>query len=243
MRHDHFQGKSAEEHLKAARAKGSFAVAETHGIETPGYISAATDSAKETATLLLVLWLVLMPLDMRLFFVFLSFWMLWKAGRSALLGWGRLEKLHRLIAEEQWEIEHHREQEKEELTALYRLKGFEGKLLGDVITTLMSDDNRLLRVMLEEELGLKLEAHEHPLKQAAGAALGVGVAAAFFLIGWVTSPHYGPFVAGFLSVVGASWLSTKYEKNRILEALVWNSSVAAFAVATAYVLSVALGIR
>ncbi len=37
----------------------------------------------------------------------------------------------------------------------------------------MADDNRLLRVMLEEELGLTLEAYEHPLKQAFGALLRI----------------------------------------------------------------------
>ena len=89
-------------------------------------------------------------------------WLFWKLGRSSLLGWARLERLHRLIQQEQWEIEHHRAQEKEELTAMYHQKGLTGKLLEQVIEVLMADDNRLLRVMLEEELGLTLETYEHP---------------------------------------------------------------------------------
>ena len=58
--------------------------------------------------------------------------------------------------EERFEIAHHRGQEKEELTELYALKGFKGELLDQVINVLMADDNRLLSVMLEEELGLEL---------------------------------------------------------------------------------------
>ena len=56
---------------------------------------------------------------------------------------------------------------------MYEQKGLSGDLLDQVIEVLMADDNRLLRVMLEEELGLTLESYEHPLKQAAGAGLGV----------------------------------------------------------------------
>jgi hypothetical protein len=96
-------------------------------------------------------------------------WAVWKTGRSALLGWGRMERLHRLIEEERWEIQHHRAQERRELGEMYRAKGFDGKLLEEVLDVLMSDDNRLLKVMLEEELGLTLEAYEHPLRQAIGA--------------------------------------------------------------------------
>ena len=34
----------------------------------------------------------------------------------------------------------------------------------------MADGDRLLRVMLEEELGFSLEVYDHPLKQALGFA-------------------------------------------------------------------------
>ena len=35
MKTDHFEGKSVQEHLKAARAKGALAAAEIHGTEMP----------------------------------------------------------------------------------------------------------------------------------------------------------------------------------------------------------------
>ena len=128
MTFDHFQGKAAVDHLKDARARGADASAEFHGVEIPGHIAAATDAAKDTATMLFLLWLVLQLFGMAApwtFYLMFSIGIaIWKTGRSALLAYARLERLHRLIEEERWEIEHHRHQERDELMALYRLKGF-----------------------------------------------------------------------------------------------------------------------
>ncbi len=43
-----------------------------------------------------------------LLLIFSAGWVVWKTARSALLGWARIERLHRVIEEERWEIEHHR---------------------------------------------------------------------------------------------------------------------------------------
>jgi len=103
MKSDHFEGKSVLEHLKAARAKGALAAAEIHGSEMPGYLSAAADAARDTAVVLLLL-SILLPHAVTLFFLVAGGLFLWKIGRSALLGWARLERLHRVIEEERWEI-------------------------------------------------------------------------------------------------------------------------------------------
>jgi hypothetical protein len=78
--------------------------------------------------------------------------------------WFTLQGHHKKMIDEKHEIDTNRTQEREELEALYRLKGFEDPLLTDVIDTLMSDSNQLLKVMLEEELGLTLNRLNHPLK-------------------------------------------------------------------------------
>ncbi len=104
MKTDHFEGKSVIEHLKAARAKGALAAAEIHGTEMPGHLSAAADAARDTAVVLILLW-ILFPDQPLLFFLFATGLFLWKIGRSALLGWARLERLHRVIEEERWEIQ------------------------------------------------------------------------------------------------------------------------------------------
>ena len=155
-------------------------------------------------------------------------------GRSAFLAWSRLQRLHRLIEEERWEIEHHRSQEREELAALYAAKGFSGKLLDEVIDVLMADDNRLLRVMLEEEMGLTLEIYEHPLRQALGAGVGVLCASALCLLGALAHPLYGlPGMAALL-LAGSALMTAKLEHGPPLPALIWSLAVAFLGTAAVY---------
>lgn len=238
----HFKGKEALEHVIEARLKGKAASEEIHGTELPGHYSAAADAAKETAFLLLILWALFTELQIpqvhEILIVFTLGLLVWKVGRSAILGWSRLERLHRLIEEERWEIEHHRAQEKEELKALYAVKGFSGKLLDEAVDVLMADDNRLLQVMLEEELGLKLESYEHPLKQAAGAFIGVAGAALVMSFGLFALPFLGEAIratsTAALIIALSAGTSAQLQKNRPLPAIVWNLAVAALAAGVAY---------
>lgn len=227
---DHFEGKTVVEHLKEARTKGAMAAAEVHGTEMPGHIAAGADAAKETAFALFILWIIAAELlkpsqTLWLLILFCCGWFIWKIGRSALLGWSRMERLHRLIEEERWEIEHHRSQEREELAELYRAKGFSGKLLDEVVDVLMADDNRLLRVMLEEELGLTLEAYEHPLKQSVGAGIGVLLSSACMLFAYWSAPVFGvPLLAAIILTFAAA-VSARLERNQPLYAIIWNLAI------------------
>lgn len=233
MKQDHLKNKSILEHMKEARARGALASAELHGTEMPGHLSAGADAARETAYLLGILFLCTSSF-WSLFIASCSL-LIWKVGRSALLGWARLERLHRLIEQERWEIEHNRKEEEEELAALYQAKGFSGKLLKDVISTLASDDNRLLRVMLEEEMGLTLEVYEHPLKQALGAAVGVVTSAAVCLLG-ASLGMEALGIAIALVCASAAYLMARLEKNRALEAVIWNLAIAAFGLGIVFLL-------
>ncbi|MBA2368200.1 MAG: VIT1/CCC1 transporter family protein [Candidatus Protochlamydia sp.] len=236
----HFKSKDAVAHVAEAQAKGLIDSAETHATEQPGSLSSGIDAARETVTLLLLLSLLL-PLSPigQLFTgycIFLFAWMIWKMGRSARLGWARLEKLHRILEEERWEIEHNRMQEKEELKALYAAKGFEGRLLEEVLDVLMADGNRLLKVMVEEELGLSLGTYEHPLLQALGAGLGVFLAGSLLLFFFWVWPSYGMIAGAFFTIVFCSYLTAKWEKNRIIPSMVWNLAITALSVGAAYFL-------
>ncbi len=238
---EHFRGKSVVEHLREARTRGRVASSEIHGMEMAGHIAGGADASKEMAVALLILWVVLshfFAFD-TLWIVLLLFsagWVLWKCARSALLGWMRVERLHRLIEEERWEIQHHRAQERQELTEMYLAKGFSGKLLEEVIDVLMADDNRLLRVMLEEELGLTLEAYEHPLKQAFGALCGSIASASFCLLGLWAFPTFGlPLFAGIVVALSAA-ISAKLERNRAWNAIVWNLAIAGVVAGCVYFL-------
>ncbi len=236
----HFKGKEALEHVIEARKKGQSASSEVHGTELPGHYSAAADAAKETSLVLLVLWTLFSEIglpEMQIHWLSLAFmigYLFWKVGRSAILGWSRLERLHRLIEEERWEIEHHRGQEKEELKALYAAKGFKGKLLDEAVETLMADDNRLLQVMLQEELGLSLESYEHPLKQAAGALVGVIGAAAIMSLGLFFLPWWGTAACSALVIALSAGTTAQLEKNLALPSIVWNLAVAALSAGAAF---------
>lgn len=236
---DHFEGKTVVEHLKEARTKGAMAASEIHGTEMPGHIAGGADAAKESALAALILWAIAAQLlspsqTLNLLVLFFCGWLIWKCGRSALLGWARMERLHRLIEEERWEIEHHRSQERQELAELYQAKGFTGKLLDEVVDVLMADDNRLLNVMLEEELGLTLEAYEHPLKQSAGAGIGVLVSGGVLLFAHWAAPHVGIPIAAALILIIAATIAAQLERNRSMNAVIWNLAIGALSAGSVY---------
>ncbi len=223
----HFNGQDAVTHVANAQAEGLISAAEIHGTEIPGPITAGADAARDTSFLMLILSLILSSLVPQInpvtpLFLFLIGYLIFRVGRSAWLGWFRLERLHRVLEQEKWEIEHNREQERTELKELYRAKGFEGQLLEDVTDVLMADGNRLLKVMVEEELGLSLQNVEHPLKQGLGAGMGVLAAGITSLL---TLIYFSPliFLMTNLSIIGSSAAMTAfYAKNNKIAALIWN---------------------
>lgn len=238
----HFKGKDALRHVIEAQAAGIVSASEVHGTEIPGHLSAMGDAARETAVLLPLGWLLLSHLqiphsEQLILLLFASLgWLLWKTGRAAWLGWFRLERLHRVLEQERYEIEHHFQQERDELRVLYAAKGFEGKLLEDVLDVLMADNERLLKIMIEEELGLSLETTEHPLKQGLGAALGVSIAALFNLgILWML-PQIGMLPAAALTIGISSGFTAYLVNNQTIPAIVWNLGIASLAIGTVYFL-------
>lgn len=73
--------------------------------------------------------------------------------------------LEHRIATERHEIRHEPEEERAELRAIYRRKGLSGSLLDGVIQHLTSDDDRWLRSMVRDELGVVEGEHERPWLQ------------------------------------------------------------------------------
>lgn len=227
----HFEGKEAIEHVAQAHARGKISASEIHGAETPGYISAGADAGRETCILFLLLLPFLLYFD---FFekaplylaVFFLGWILWKVARASWLGWSRLERLHRILEQEKWEIEHNRPQERDELRELYRAKGFQGKLLEDVLDVLMADEGRLLRVMVEEELGLTLENVDHPLKQGIGAGIGAIFSTLILLSAWLFASPLLIFLLALLLVAIYAALIAKFAQNKMIPAIIWNVALA-----------------
>jgi hypothetical protein len=237
---DHFKGKDARSHIAEVQADGVIASAEIHGAETPGFLFALTDAARETALLLLLVFILLQQcgfdpnmLDITMISIG-GAWLFWKVFRASWLAWSRLERLHRVMWQEKQEIEQNREQEREELKALYALKGFQGKLLEDVVDVLMADGDRLLRVMLEEEMGFRLEENEHPLIQGLGA--GIGALSASVLM--VLAAMFADFAAVVITagvVIGiAAYVYARLERNNRVSAVVWNLGFALFSSLVSY---------
>ncbi len=231
---EHFQGKSVTEHLRDARRKGATASGEIHGEDLPSHLNESLSACSYMALALLLLWL--MGLSEKALALFALGFLIWMAGSTALRAWAKMERLHRLIEEERWEIEHHRAQEREELSELYAAKGFSGKLLEEVVDVLMADDNRLLKVMLEEELGLSLEREPHPLKLAFSTALGGVVAALLLFLGAKLWPAAGVPLVALLLIAGSALFTARWDKRRSLNALIWHLALALFATASVYFL-------
>lgn len=231
----HFKGKNPMQHIAEVQAEGIMASSEIHGAETPGSIFAACDSAKEVALVSLLLATELLifgvgELSVLVYILILTLGMsFWKIGRSAHLAWSRLERLHRVAREEKHEIETNRGEEREELKALYEAKGLRGKLLEDVIDVLMADGDRLLRVMLEEEMGFRLEENEHPLVQAAGAGIGACIGGLIPAICFYFFGGMGLVMGALFAIAIASFISAEFQRNRTIPAVVWSVAVALFA--------------
>ncbi len=246
MGHNHFGEKDALGHVAEAQAKGIISATEIHGEETPSHITAVADAAREMAIVILLLdtLLGLFPLgfwtEALLLAIFALGWGIWKIGRCTWLGWFRLERLHRVLQQEKWEIEHNRPQEREELKVLYQAKGFEGKLLEDVVDVLMADGDRLLRVMVEEEMGLTLENHEHPIKQGVGALLGSALAFLIGLLGLYVYPEFGVLIAGVIVIAICTGFLAYYARNEMIPAIVWNGGLAILAFGAVYFVSATL---
>lgn len=240
--HSHFRGKEAIDHVIEAQAQGIIYAAEVHGMEPPGYFSAACDAARDTAILLTLILIAFADLKLPflhligLLIIISASWLLWKGGRSAWLGWFRLERLHRILEQERYEIEHHRAQERDELRVLYAAKGFEGKLLEDVLDVLMADNDRLLKIMVEEELGLSLASHEHPLKQGLGAACGVLISSLLCITLYMLIPPFGLIIGAIFAIGLSAAMSAYLAQNNVIAAVIWNLGIAVLALGTIHFL-------
>lgn len=238
----HFKGKSAMNHVAEVQAQGVLAASEIHGAEISGKASAAADALRDCSFFFLLAWGLLnrSPIEfdqkIYLFLIVAVSLLVWKTGRSGWLGWSRLERLHRILAQEKWEIEHHRQQERDELSAIYAAKGFEGKLLEDVLDVLMADSNRLLKVMAEEELGLSLESIEHPLMQSLGAFAGSLAAGVILICGIYLHPQWGALGSAILGVGLGAAISTFCLRNHLVSAIVWNLGLLAISFGSFYYL-------
>jgi len=113
---------------------------------------------------------------------------------------------------ERAEIRDDYEHEREEVRALYAAKGFRDPLLSQIVDTLSADEDRLLKVMMEEELGLAMYHVNHPLvvglwnfaaSAAAGLVLALPVALSGAGFAHIWMPAAGAAAIGVLAIISA----------------------------------------
>jgi VIT1/CCC1 family predicted Fe2+/Mn2+ transporter len=75
------------------------------------------------------------------------------------------------IEREREEIERWPERERDEISTIYRNKGFAGPLLEQIVAHITSDPERWSNVMMREELGFNEESFDRPLRSAFAVGL------------------------------------------------------------------------
>jgi vacuolar iron transporter family protein len=194
-------------------------------------------AARETILLFWILYIAFPSLFFPIpLMIFLGGWILWKMLFSAYAGWEKLQRLHRIIEKEEWEISHHRPQERKELLHIYQAKGFSGKLLEEVVDVLMANDNRLLQVMIEEEMGIVLESYDHPLVLGAGAFLGVFFSSLLMLLSLFFFPPYGIFILGLILVGLLAAGGAHFAKNKKIPAVLWHEGISLLIISVTFFL-------
>ena len=75
------------------------------------------------------------------------------------------------IERERDEIRRWPEREREEISSIYRNKGFAGPLLDQIVAHITSDPERWSNVMMREELGFNVESFDSPVRSAFAVGL------------------------------------------------------------------------
>jgi VIT1/CCC1 family predicted Fe2+/Mn2+ transporter len=73
--------------------------------------------------------------------------------------------------QEEWEIDHMEEQEKEEIREIYKKKGFKDELLEEIVRIITSRRKIWVDTMMKEELGL-IEDGKNPLDNSVSTFIG-----------------------------------------------------------------------
>jgi vacuolar iron transporter family protein len=224
----HIKEKTVIEHLATARKKGYLASVELHNFVFSSKLFSFLDAFRDGIILFCLIYLS----NIKILWPFAIGFALWRGLKLALQGFNRLERLHFLIKEEKYEIEHNREEEKQELLAIYEAKGFKGDLLNEVVATLMADDNRLLQVMLEEEMGVSFETLDHPV--VTGFMAFLGTSSALFTLYALTFIKHGPIVGGILFILLAAFYEARKQKLPSFTTITWSLASVIFVFFVSY---------
>ncbi len=130
------------------------------------------------------------------------------------------------LARERREIRESPEHEREEVVALYAAKGFQEPLLTQITDTLCADDDRLLKVMMEEELGLFTRHINHPLLvglwNTTGAAIATLMLALPVCFQYSTTARiWMPVGGAAILLIAATWQARASRRDLVPLAVTW----------------------
>lgn len=204
---------------------------EIYGKELPCYVYHFWDAMRFFSVLFT---LVLAQSNMLFTLLFALGSLIIFSGRTVVLAYTKLFRFQRLLDEEKNFLENNPEQGRQELTALYASRGFSGQLLNDIVSTLMADDKRVLNVMLQEKLGLKLYSQDHPILQGLGTFLGVTIAGLVLFFTRLYSTVFVTIGVTVILLILANAILSKKEKVDLLHNVIWNIAIFILAVMLIY---------
>jgi VIT1/CCC1 family predicted Fe2+/Mn2+ transporter len=229
-------------HLETARLRGRGMIAAEAAGGQPYEVLHAASAARDGAILMLALWAMLQgagraDLISPLLLAAAVVIGLYGGIANALAVAAQLRHWAHELNRERAEIRDSPGEEREELRAIYEAKGFAGPQLDSIIDTLCSDDDRLLRVMMEEEMGIFFEQWNHPavigaITGAASIAGGLAVAAAAMV-----SPACAPIATVAIILALAAMIRTGWTRPATVESFARWTLVAGVVGGTAFFLS------
>ena len=113
--------------------------------------------------------------------------------------------------QEEWEIDHLEEQEKDEIRDIYRKKGFKDELLEEVVRTITSRRKVWVDTMMKEELGL-IEDEKRPLDGSISTFIGFNLVGLIPLIPFMlymligTTSNHDAFAYSTIMVASAFFM-------------------------------------
>ncbi len=189
---------STQAHLEQARKRGRGLLADEATFQVPEELQQASLAARDGIVLVVSLWAVLFGAGLvdhalPVLVCAAGVFALYAGIFSGLSVESQLRTWVSELRRERDEIRENPEMEREEVRALYEAKGFSGPMLDEIVDTLCADEDRLLKLMLEEELGIFFERQNHPVIVGVitgGASLVAALSTALlasFLTPWGTA--------------------------------------------------------
>jgi VIT1/CCC1 family predicted Fe2+/Mn2+ transporter len=127
--------------------------------------------------------------------------------------------LARRIATERIEISEEPDEERAELRAIYRRKGLRDPLLGQVVSSLSSNDDRWLKAMVSDELGIVEEEEQTAWRQGLLIGLAFVVGALVPILPFLLTvpwPRGAAFLLTALAVLALGAVKARYTLQGLL---------------------------